>query len=83
MKLSPKGTATFLSDEDYRRTSPMSLGLNRDLVYELKEEQRQGKLGGATILTAGRGIGVPGGAPQLPAATDQIYRPATVEELRH
>ena len=37
---------------------------------------------GATILTAGRGIGVPGGAPGLPAAPDQIYRPASVEEAR-
>ena len=27
--LSPKGTATFLSDDDYRHTSPTSLGLNR------------------------------------------------------
>ncbi len=47
-----------------------------------ERSSRRGKLGGATIFTAGRGIGVPGGAPRLPAATDQIYRPATVEEAR-
>jgi imidazolonepropionase-like amidohydrolase len=63
-------------------TTIMSLGANRDLVYELREEQKKGKLGGATIFTAGRGIGVPGGAPGLPAAADQIYRPATVDEAR-
>jgi imidazolonepropionase-like amidohydrolase len=63
-------------------TTIMSLGVNRDLVYELRDEQRKGKLGGATIFTAGRGIGVPGGAPGLPAAADQIYRPATWEEAR-
>ena len=68
--------------EGYGVTTVMSLGLNRDLVYELRDEQRQGKLGGATILTAGRGIGVPGGAPPLASAPDQIYRPATVEEAR-
>jgi imidazolonepropionase-like amidohydrolase len=68
--------------ERYGVTTIMSLGVNRDLVYELREEQREGHLGGATILTAGRGIGVPGGAPGLPAAEDQIYRPATVEEAR-
>lgn len=68
--------------ERYGVTTMMSLGANRDLVYELKEEQRKGKLGGATIFTAGRGIGVSGGAPGLPAAGDQIYRPATVEEAR-
>jgi imidazolonepropionase-like amidohydrolase len=68
--------------ERYGVTTIMSLGVNRDLVYELRAEQKEGKLGGATILTAGRGIGVPGGAPPLPAAPDQIYRPATVEEAR-
>ncbi len=29
VKLSPKGTATFLSEDDYRHTSATSLGLNR------------------------------------------------------
>ncbi len=68
--------------ERYGVTTIMSLGVNRDLVYELRDEQHAGRLGGATILTAGRGIGVPGGAPGLPAAPDQIYRPASVEEAR-
>ena len=75
-------TAQLKQFERYGVTTIMSLGVNRDLVYELREEQRTGRLGGATILTAGRGIGVPGGAPGLPAAADQIYRPATVEEAR-
>jgi imidazolonepropionase-like amidohydrolase len=68
--------------ERYGVTTILSLGLNRDLVYELRAEQKAGRLGGATIFTAGRGIGVPGGAPPLPAATDQIYRPASVDEAR-
>jgi imidazolonepropionase-like amidohydrolase len=75
-------TAQLKQFERYGVTTVMSLGLNRDLVYELRAEQRAGRLGGATIFTAGRGIGVPGGAPPLPAATDQIYRPASVEEAR-
>ena len=75
-------TAQLKQFERYGVTTIMSLGLNRDLVYELREEQREGKLGGATIFTAGRGIGVPGGAPPLPAAPDQIYRPASVDEAR-
>jgi imidazolonepropionase-like amidohydrolase len=75
-------TAQLKEFERYGVTTIMSLGLNRDLVYELREEQRKGRLGGATIFTAGRGIGVPGGAPPLPAATDQVYRPATVDEAR-
>ena len=75
-------TAQLKQFERYGVTTIMSLGVNRDLVYELREEQRKGNLGGATIFTAGRGIGVPDGAPGLPAATDQIYRPATVDEAR-
>jgi imidazolonepropionase-like amidohydrolase len=75
-------TAQLKQFERYGVTTIMSLGVNRDLVYELRVEQRSGWLGGATILTAGRGIGVPGGAPQLPAAADQIYRPASVDEAR-
>ncbi len=75
-------TAQLKQFERYGVTTILSLGLNRDLVYEFREEQRAGRFGGATIFTAGRGIGVPGGAPPLPAATDQIYRPATVEEAR-
>jgi imidazolonepropionase-like amidohydrolase len=75
-------TAQLKQFERYGVTTIMSLGVNRDLVYELRDEQRAGRLDGATIFTAGRGIGVPGGAPGLPAAADQIYRPATVEEAR-
>jgi imidazolonepropionase-like amidohydrolase len=68
--------------ERFGVTTILSLGLNRDLVYELRTEQRAGKLGGATIFTAGRGIGVPKGAPALPLAPDQIYRPATPADAR-
>jgi imidazolonepropionase-like amidohydrolase len=75
-------TAQLRQFERYGVTTIMSLGANRDLVYELREEQRKGRLGGATIFTAGRGIGVPGGAPGLQAAPDQIYRPATEDEAR-
>jgi imidazolonepropionase-like amidohydrolase len=68
--------------ESYGVTSMLSLGLNRDLLYSIRQQQREGKLDGATVFTADRGIGVPDAAPGLPAAPDQIYRPATVEEAR-
>src|SRR5882757_5498458 len=63
-------TAQLKQFERYGVTTILSLGVNRDLVYELREEQRKGRLGGAAIMTAGRGIGVPGGAPGLPAMAD-------------
>jgi len=37
-------------------------------------------LPGASLFTAGRGVGVPRGAPPVPSAPDQVYRPKTAEE---
>ena len=68
--------------ESYGVTAMLSLGLNRDLLYAIRQQQRQGKLDGATVFTADRGIGVPDAAPPLPAAPDQMYRPASVDEAR-
>jgi imidazolonepropionase-like amidohydrolase len=75
-------TAQLKQYERYGVTTILSLGLNRDLVFVLRDEQQAGRLGGASIFTAGRGIGVPEGAPPLLAAADQIYRPATEKEAR-
>ena len=66
--------------EQYGVTAVLTLGLNRDLVYDVRDERRRGALGGASLFTAGRGIGVPDGAPPVPVAPDQVYRPKTVEE---
>ncbi|HTH52483.1 MAG TPA: amidohydrolase family protein [Edaphobacter sp.] len=75
-------TAALNQFERYGVTTIVSLGVNRDLVYEIRDDQRKGKIGGATLLTAGRGIGVPNGAPGLNVPADQIYRPANAEEAR-
>jgi imidazolonepropionase-like amidohydrolase len=72
--------AQLLQYERYGVTSVLTLGLNRDLVYELRDEQRRGGLPGASLFTAGRGIGAPDGAPPVPVAPDQVYRPKTPEE---
>lgn len=68
--------------ERYGITTMISLGLNKDLLYQLRAEQEKGNLQGATILTAGRGIGVPGGVPGVKVGPDQVYRPATPDEAR-
>jgi imidazolonepropionase-like amidohydrolase len=68
--------------EAYGVTTMLSLGANRDLLYAIRQQQREGKLDGATVFTADRGIGAPNGAPGLPAAADQIYRPAAAAEAR-
>src|SRR5205085_1533399 len=70
----------LLQYERYGVTGVLTLGLNRDLVYDVRDEQRRGTVPGATLFTAGRGIGAPGGAPPVPSAPDQVYRPKTPEE---
>jgi len=66
--------------EQYGVTSVMALGLNRDLGYEIRDQQRKAKGPGASLFLAGRGIGVPDAAPPVPVAPDQVYRPKTVDE---
>lgn len=68
--------------ENYGVTTTVSLGLNKDLIYKIRAEQGKGNEPGATLLTAGRGIGVPNGMPPLKLGKDQLYRPATPEEAR-
>jgi len=41
----------------------LSLGLNRDLLYPIREQQQQGKLDGATVFTADRWYRRPGRRP--------------------
>ncbi len=66
----------------YGVTTMISLGMNKDLLYQLRSAQEKGQLGGATILTADRGLGSPGGMPPIKVGPDQLYRPATPEEAR-
>ena len=68
--------------ERYGVTTMISLGMNKDLLYQLRSQQGKGELGGATILTADRGIGTPHGVPGVKVGPDQLYRPATPEEAR-
>ena len=75
-------TAQLKQYERYGVTAILSLGLNRDLVFVLRDEQQAGRLGGASIFTAGKGIGAPNGAPPLPSATDQIFRPTLEKDAR-
>lgn len=68
--------------EAYGVTAVMSLGVNRDILYQWREEQRRGRLPGADIFTADRGLGVPGGVPPFSVPRDQVYRPTTPEQAR-
>jgi len=68
--------------ENYGVTTVISLGMNKDLLYKIRSDQEKGNEPGATVLTAGRGIGVPNGVPPVKVGADQVYRPRTPEEAR-
>ena len=75
----------LLQYEAFGVTTVMALGLNADLFYTLRDEQRNGRLPGADMFGADRGIGAPLGAPPntlLPVGTDQLYRPETPDEAK-
>jgi imidazolonepropionase-like amidohydrolase len=68
--------------EQYGVTGIISMGVNRDFIYDIRSEQREGKLDGATVFVGDRGFGVVGGAPPLPVAPDQLYRPTSPAQAR-
>jgi imidazolonepropionase-like amidohydrolase len=71
--------------EAYGVTTVMSLGLNGPLFYDLRAESRAGRLPGADLYGADRGVGVRGGQPSaavVKVADDQVTRPDNVEMAR-
>ncbi len=68
--------------EHYGVLDLLSLGLNRDLIYRVREQQQAGTLDGATVFVADHGIGVAGGAPPLQHAQDQLDQPTTPDQAR-
>jgi imidazolonepropionase-like amidohydrolase len=71
--------------EAYGVTTVMSLGLNGPLLYELRAESHAGRLPGADLFGADRGVGMVGGQPSaavVPVADNQVSRPDSVEMAR-
>jgi imidazolonepropionase-like amidohydrolase len=69
--------------ERYGVTTMLSLGMNRDMLYEIRANAAKNPAAeGATIFTADRGFGVPEGMPPVKVTSDQIYRPSAPEEAR-
>jgi len=68
--------------EGYGVTAILSLGMNKDLLYPLRESQRAGKIPGADIFTADHGLGVTNAAPPVAVGPDQLVRPKSPEEAR-
>ena len=60
-----------------------SLGIEQgDLLLNMRAEQAAGKLGGARLLVAGRGIGAPNAGPGNKIYADFAYALTTEDEIR-
>lgn len=57
-------------------------GIDHDFIYQMRADQKSGKLALPTIVTAGHGFGVPHGAPPIAMGMDQVYRPTTIAAVR-
>jgi imidazolonepropionase-like amidohydrolase len=69
--------------EVYGVTTIMALGLNGDLFYPLRAELHDGKIDGADLFGADRGLGIPDGAPPAPPISlpeTQLYRVSTPQQ---
>ena len=71
--------------EAYGVTTVMALGLNGPLFYELRDDLHAGRVPGADLFGADRGVGAVGGQPSatvVPVADNQISRPDSEEPAR-
>lgn len=69
----------------YGITTVLALGLNGEIFPAIRQEAHAGKISGADVFGADRGIGVPDGAPpqaMLKVGPDQLFRPRSAEEAR-
>jgi imidazolonepropionase-like amidohydrolase len=61
----------------------MSLGIEKgDVMYQIRADQAAGRLGGARLLLAGRGIGAPNAGPGAAAYAGIAYEITTEEQAR-
>ncbi|WP_413577710.1 amidohydrolase family protein [Bdellovibrio sp. HCB290] len=60
----------------------LSLGMDTDVIYKIRSDSERSDSTLPLVLTAGRGFGVPDGAPPSAMGIDQVYRPRTVNEAR-
>jgi imidazolonepropionase-like amidohydrolase len=61
----------------------MSQGIEKgELTFEIRADQAAGRLGGARLLVAGRGIGAPNAGPGAPAYAGIAYEVTTEADMR-
>ena len=61
----------------------MSQGIEKgEVMYQIRADQAAGRLGGARLMLAGRGIGAPNAGPGAPAYANIAYEITTEAEAK-
>jgi imidazolonepropionase-like amidohydrolase len=61
----------------------MSLGIETgDVMFQIRSEQAEGRVGGARLLLAGRGIGAPNAGPGNSIYASFTYEVTTIDQIR-
>ncbi len=86
----PKAAAANVTEENVRHQleryaeygvgAVLSLGVDGDFIYKLREERNADPTAGPAIFTAGLGFGTKDGMPPIAAGFDHVHRPGTAEE---
>jgi hypothetical protein len=58
----------------------VSMGMDKELIFSIREDSRSGKLPGAVVYTAGYGFRSPLGTRPQETGMEKIYRPTTPDE---
>lgn len=66
--------------ESYGVGNVVSMGTDKELIFSIRDESRSGKIGGATVFTAGFGFRPPLGSRPQETGMEKLFRPSTAAE---
>ena len=66
--------------QSYGVGTVVSMGMDKELIFSIRDESRSGSIGGATVYTAGYGFRPPLASGSKETGMEKIYRPATPAE---
>ena len=66
--------------QSYGVGTVVSMGMDKELIFSIRDDSRSGKLAGALVYTAGYGFRSPLGSRPQETGMERIYRPTTPEE---
>ena len=66
--------------ESYGVGTVVSMGTDKELIFSIRDDSRSGKIGGATVFTAGLGFRPPLGSRPQETGMEKLFRPSSAAE---